>query len=178
MARMVAGVVLSAWLVLLPTVLAAQDVGEDMADACSEAKQDAETHVSKVGWLAIGCLTMPIGVGIALIVRPNPPAERLVGKSPEYVEAYTRCYASAGKGIQLTWSTLGCASGVLFWAGTVVMISAASGSCADAICTGPDFSGCNDMIGCFNEGLGCYNGGSSCLDQGAGCANPDIGCTQ
>ena len=45
------------------------------------------------GILLFGILAVPIGVHL-YPHSPTPPPERLLGKSPEYIEAYTQAYKS------------------------------------------------------------------------------------
>lgn len=42
---------------------------------------------------------------------PDPPSERLVGKSPEYVDYYTKTYKSKAKSIRKRSATVGCLFG-------------------------------------------------------------------
>lgn len=42
---------------------------------------------------------------------PNPPSERLVGKSPEYIDYYTKIYKSKTKSIRKRSATVGCLFG-------------------------------------------------------------------
>ena len=43
--------------------------------------------------------------------QSNPPPERLLGKSPEYVESYTNAYRTKTRSLRTTWAAAGCASG-------------------------------------------------------------------
>ena len=53
------------------------------------------------------------------VFKPTPPAERLVGKSPEYVASYTQTYQQKVQRQYLVASTVGCLAGNLatafFW---------------------------------------------------------------
>ena len=51
--------------------------------------------------------------GYAIFDSPTPPIERLVGKSPEYVNAYVDTYAKEAKRLRIVSSTAGCAVGCL-----------------------------------------------------------------
>ena len=42
---------------------------------------------------------------------PDPPSERLVGKSPEYIDYYTKTYKSKAKSIRKRSATVGCLFG-------------------------------------------------------------------
>ncbi|MDE0401757.1 MAG: hypothetical protein OYL97_10815 [Candidatus Poribacteria bacterium] len=105
-------------------------------DECKiAAERDANTHVNKPLWFGAGCLTFVASFGCASSMgspwgcvvgqitgivgssfyRPNPPAERLLGKSPEYVAFYTEAYKAKTAQIHRTWTTLGTVSGTLIF---------------------------------------------------------------
>ena len=87
---------LSLCLILSVPRVFAQD---ENAIACMDGKRQAEQNISGFGWFAIGCVGGCIGYIIALSI-PNPPSEQLLGKSPEYVDEFTRCYQNRGKSIK------------------------------------------------------------------------------
>lgn len=96
---------------LIPlTMLNAQE--GDIASACQQAQIDVRTDVNGTLWLGAGCLFGIFGVGAAYLIEPSPPAMRLMGKSPQYVAAYTDCYKSEGKTIQGKKAITGCLIGV------------------------------------------------------------------
>ena len=76
---------------------------------------DQSTCGACVG-LTIGCLIPPISI---YNYRPTPPPERLLGKSPEYIDVYTDAYKKRARQFQLTYSATGCAVGI----GTYLIIS-------------------------------------------------------
>ena len=51
---------------------------------------DAQCNSAVIGF-AVGCLTLPLAIGFSF---KHPPPERLLGKSPEYIQAYTDTYKS------------------------------------------------------------------------------------
>ena len=130
--------------------LAQQNAWRDEAEIAAE--RDAEADVSKPLWFGAGCLLFGASggcVGLSLesplvdvilpsvwtagiagsyFYRPDPPAERLLGKSPEYVAFYTATYKEKRGRLQATWTTVGCASGTLAAgaAFTVLLIAWAS----------------------------------------------------
>ena len=59
--------------------------------------------------IAIGGLAPLIGI---YRYQGNPPPERLVGKSPEYVEFYTAAYQAKTRSIRTKWATAGGLIGV------------------------------------------------------------------
>ncbi|MCG9133080.1 hypothetical protein J5I95_15495 [Candidatus Poribacteria bacterium] len=71
------------------------------------AEQDAESDAKKVTWFFIGFLGNILGVLIASIYEPAPPASRLLGKSPEDAAFYTDSYKAKSRSIQLRQSVIG-----------------------------------------------------------------------
>ena len=58
------------------------------------------------GILLLGVLAVPIGVHM-YPHSPSPPPERLLGKTPEYVAAYTQAYRSKAISLRKRWVTAG-----------------------------------------------------------------------
>lgn len=52
-----------------------------------------------------------VGMAVALIYSPSPPTERFIGKSPEYISAYTDAYRSKARWLQAQWAAGGAATG-------------------------------------------------------------------
>jgi hypothetical protein len=77
------------------------------ADAQLRAEQDAESDAKKVRWFFIGLFGSILGVLIAAIYEPTPPASRLLEKSPEYVAMYTDSYKAKSRSVQLRLSVIG-----------------------------------------------------------------------
>lgn len=95
-------------------------------DARAQGEADAESEVNKMAWVGIGFLLGLVGVIIAYAVTPTPPQARLIGKSPEYVTAYTQAFQSKAKSIQGTQSVVGCLVGTALSIGCwLVILSAA-----------------------------------------------------
>ena len=95
-------------LITVPVIVLAQDAG----DACLQAQMDAERDVTGPLWFGAGCLFGILGVGAAYLIEPSPSAMGLLGKSPEYVAAYTDCYKDKGRSIQTKNAWTGCLIGV------------------------------------------------------------------
>ena len=76
-------------------------------DAHLTAEQDAESDAKKVTWFFIGFLGNILGVLIASVYEPAPPASRLLGKSPEEAALYTDSYRAKSRSIQLRQSLIG-----------------------------------------------------------------------
>ena len=77
------------------------------ADTHLTAEQDAESDAKKVRWFFIGFFGNILGVLIAAIYEPTPPASRLLEKSPEYVAMYTDSYKAKSRSVQLRLSVIG-----------------------------------------------------------------------
>ena len=98
-------------------------------EAKADAEYDAEDDVNTTLWLAAGgilgtagsCLLGSIAMGGAYIYQPVPPAERLLGKSAEYVSFYTDAYKARMRRLQLVAAIKGAAGGtaVFFLLGTL-----------------------------------------------------------
>jgi len=100
--------IVAVFMAFLPVISLAQVPDNE---ACVQAKQDAEMEINKAMWFAGGCLLGIFGLGAAYLIKPNPPASRLVGKSPEYVASYSDCYKERGASIQTSSSMYGCLVG-------------------------------------------------------------------
>jgi len=73
-----------------------------------DGARDAKTDVSGTLWFMAGCCLSGTGVLFAYVYTPNPPATRLLGKSPEYVAGYTDAYRTAARGTQTSNAWSGC----------------------------------------------------------------------
>ena len=62
-----------------------------------------------------------IGVAVAYVVEAQPSATMLLGKSPEYVAAYTDGYRMTSKSVQTGKAWTGCIIGSLVSIGLVVL---------------------------------------------------------
>ena len=94
-------------------------------EATTTAEADANKDVSKLLCFSAGCvlsalfflpspygyLFPPTGIIGSYSYRPVPPPSRLIGKSPEYISAYTTTYKSKRGNIQVLWTSAGCLSG-------------------------------------------------------------------
>ena len=103
--------------------MAQQSSGQ--AEAATAAEADANKDVSKLLCVSAGCvlsalfflpspygyLFPPTGIIGSYSYRPVPPPSRLIGKSPEYISAYTTTYKSKRGNIQVLWTSAGCLSG-------------------------------------------------------------------
>lgn len=89
-------------------VLAQRD---DIAAGRMAGEQDARANVKGREWLAAGCLFGPLGLAAAYVYEPSPPSTRLLGKSEEYVTAYSEAYKATAQSIQKSKALTGCITG-------------------------------------------------------------------
>ena len=83
------------------------------------AERDAAADTNQLLWiggnfllgLAGGCVLGSVGLLGAGLYEPSPPAERLIGKSPEYVLIYADAYQEKVKRIQVSSALIGCLGG-------------------------------------------------------------------
>jgi hypothetical protein len=109
------------------------------AEARAQAIVDAEIYANKTAWFMAGCFLSILGVAIAKVRKVPVPAERLVGKSPVYVAAYTSIYQAKRTEIQTGWALLGCAVIPLALLGCVVAIATAAERAGGGSWCGPFF---------------------------------------
>lgn len=86
-------------------------MNDDASQARIVAEQDAETDVSKILWVVVGFFINLIGILIAYIYQPTPPASRLIEKSQEYRMYYTEAYQAKARTEQLKYAAIGFAIG-------------------------------------------------------------------
>ena len=111
--------------VMFATPILAQQ-GEIMAGRMA-GEQAARANTNGMLWMAIGCVGSWIGILAAYIYEPSPPTTPLLGKSPEYVAAYTDAYKATAKKVQTGKVWTGCiVSAVLYVVYVVVVVAAAN----------------------------------------------------
>jgi hypothetical protein len=109
----------------IPLFVFAQDIQQAKLDA----ERDAAANTSGGLWFVAGCLGGVIGLILSYYLLPNPPQASLLGKSPEYVAAYTDAYKLKAKSIQTKKAWTGCgAAAVAYALCWVILIAAASSS--------------------------------------------------
>ena len=82
-----------------------------VAEAIADAKLNATARTNNLTWFAFGCLGGPLSVPAAFI-KTAPSPELLLGKSPGYVNEYTKTYKSKTRNIRLKYAGLGFLSSV------------------------------------------------------------------
>lgn len=90
------------------TTLAQQQQSTVEAEAKAQAIADAKKDTSKSSWFMVGFFLNIIGVTIAQTSMAPVPADRLIGKSPEYAIAYTLSYQTERTRIQARSALMGC----------------------------------------------------------------------
>ena len=106
-------------LILITICLAATATENDVVNARSDAKSDVG---QPYGWFAGACITTAIpnvlgcigGMTIfagSQLVPVRLPSERLIGKSPAYINAYTKTYKKEVKDKRLIYTATGCLAG-------------------------------------------------------------------
>ena len=76
----------------------------ELSEAVVAAERDAKTDVDQSAWWIRGCCLFGASQA-GNVAEPSP--ERLVGKSPEYVEVYTQVYKAKAKNLQRSAATPG-----------------------------------------------------------------------
>jgi hypothetical protein len=82
-------------------------MNSDQHQAEINAKQDADTYISKFLWVVVGFFGNIVGILIAVIYQPTPPALHLLDMSEEYIVFYTDAYKTRARTIQLTYAFVG-----------------------------------------------------------------------
>jgi hypothetical protein len=82
-------------------------------DAMIAAERDAQNDTNSELWFLAGCLGGVVGLIVAYAVEPSPPAQRLLGKSPEYVAFYTDAYSQRAQKRQVNIALTGCVTNCL-----------------------------------------------------------------
>ena len=111
------------------------------AEAVTAAEADANKDVNKLLCFSAGCVLSalfflpspygyffpPTGIIGAYSYQPSPPPARLIGKSPDYIAAYTSAYRLKRGNIQAQWTSAGCLSGCVLLGTITVGIRISSG---------------------------------------------------
>jgi hypothetical protein len=89
-----------------------------MADGLSDAKSETNATL----WFAAGCFGTILGWLLASTLDANPPAIRLIGKSPEYVAYYSDSYKREARRIKTRYAFSGCMGCVIGYIGYIVVM--------------------------------------------------------
>ena len=91
----------------------------DAAVARMAAEADAKRDVERTGWILFGLTTLWIAPVVAYAVPRNPPAVRLIGKTPEYTSSYTETWKRRSKARRAKYAWIGAGIGTAMLAGIV-----------------------------------------------------------
>lgn len=112
----------AAWAViffLLATMVATPVARADSSDYLQgrmDGERDGKAEANQLIWGLVGFGCGIVGVGAAYLWAPSVPMGRIIGKSQEYVAAYTDSYRSAAKGAQAMAAGVGCVAWGLIYA--------------------------------------------------------------
>ena len=95
---------------VLPQVASAQETAE-IQQATVDAYRDALRNVSPITWGGAGFVFGCFAPAYALLSTPEIPVGVLLGKSPAYIDAYTRVYQENAKRQRIQAAVIGCAVG-------------------------------------------------------------------
>ena len=101
---------LSVFVLVLSQVAIAQQTSE-VEQAAADARRDAEQNVSPFAWGAAGFACGCFAPVYAYLAMPEIPVGALLGKTPAYVDAYTRVYRQNAKRRRIQAAVIGCAVG-------------------------------------------------------------------
>ena len=92
-------------------------------EAKAGAIADANSSANRATWFMTGCFLNIFGVNIAKKNKAYLPIEKLIGKSPAYVAAYTSSYQAKQAEIQTSWAKVGMTCGTLAIIGCLIYSS-------------------------------------------------------
>ena len=90
----------------MPCVTLAQP--SEAQQAAIDARNDAKHNVDRFAWGAYGFSCGIIAIPHALIGKPEIPYDRVIGKSPQYVNTYTIVYRQHAKRRRIQAAAIGC----------------------------------------------------------------------
>jgi hypothetical protein len=90
--------------IFLLTNVAAFCEGTDVEEGKKQGEIDAKSNKL---WYLSGCLLPGVGLILPWVFGPTVPSENLIGKSPEYVDAYQKAFVSKVKMGNFLWSLAG-----------------------------------------------------------------------
>ena len=108
-------------LVFSMSIAAAAQHNSELVEAVIAAEQDAKAEVDQDKWWWRGCLLVGVAAADS---RSQPPPERLVGKSPEYVEVYTQAYQAKVRNLRKSAAVPGCLTTVFSTGILIILLSA------------------------------------------------------
>ena len=100
----------SLFVFVMPQIAIAQQASE-IQQATEDARRDAEQNISPVAWAAVGFVCGCFAPAYAYFATPEIPIGALLGKTPTYVDTYTRVYLQNAKRKRIQATVIGCAIG-------------------------------------------------------------------
>ena len=107
------------WVMLIMTLIfsitppgtAQQNANPAVIKTIAEAELHATAHTNNLTWFALGCVGGPIPMTAAFF-RTAPSPALLLGKSPGYVDQYTKAYKAKARNLRLKYATIGALGGI------------------------------------------------------------------
>ena len=96
----------------MPSLSLAQRSNPMLAKAIAEAELNAMARTNTFSWFVLGYVGGPITFAVTAFYKPPPPAGLLLGKSPGYVEAYTKAYKAKARSLRFKYATIGLFAGI------------------------------------------------------------------
>ncbi|MGB9743074.1 MAG: hypothetical protein ACPL0F_07990, partial [bacterium] len=114
-------------LLLIAVPVMAQQAEKEGIKEYQQGKIDGEKDAEgQILWFGAGCLLGVVGILIAYLVPPSVPGDRLIGKSPEYVQGYTEGYQKKSREKNALWATSGCLTLTAFYLVYFLLIAASA----------------------------------------------------
>ncbi len=108
-------------MILATSVSDATEAADDVARAIEDANVDVRL-MRQGAWFTAGCLLGVLGILLAYFITPIPPTERFIGKSAEYVHAYTNEFIRVSQRSRIRAASQGCATNALVSAGVYAIL--------------------------------------------------------
>ena len=108
-------------------LMSVEGIGATRDAAELQAKEDAKADAKLLQHCAIGCLLPFISMVSEEILPPRPPAHRLLGKSPQYVQYYTPAYQQHIRNLRRNALLVGSLVGITSVGGCIVLLFSAWG---------------------------------------------------
>ena len=100
-------------MVLTPILVTAQEVEQTYAQGKMDGERDAKGNFL---WFFAGVGCGVFGAGIAYFAKSSPPAQKLIGKTSDYVLGYTEGYQNKSRNKNVGFACGGWAAFVLIYA--------------------------------------------------------------
>ena len=97
-------------ILVMPQIASSQQLSE-VEQATADARRDVSLNVSPFAWGAAGFVCGCLAPIYAYVALPEIPVGALLGKSPAYIDAYTRVYQQNAKRQRIQAAVIGCAVG-------------------------------------------------------------------